>query len=472
MSADLYSARMNDQDALMWHIERDPLLRSTMVGVMTFDRSPDAGRLEIALANLLAAMPRLKQLAEPDALAIAPPRWEPDPSFDLGFHVHRVSLPGGSERDVLDLASKLAMQAFDVARPLWQLVLVDRLADDGAAMILKIHHSVTDAIGFFRVLGNLVQAGPDDEIAPAATVPTTAIRLTPSRRLAQAGSYRVAQATHGVGGLARAAARACRYIAGSPLEALRKTVVMPGSLWRMFRPEFQPKSAVMRRRSLNTRLDTITLSLDELKAVAKSSGCTLNDAFLAGLSGGLHRYHSRQGAAQRLLRVNMPVNFRAKDAAGEGGNYFVPARFLLPIATVDPIARMREAAELVQRVRKEPALQQFSRLVAALNVLPALSRPLFGAILKSVDFNASNVPGPPIRLYCAGAEIQAMYPATPLAGAAVSVSLLSYAGRAHLTINTDTGAVPDVEQLVVCIEDSFQELLAEVREQPALEMAS
>jgi diacylglycerol O-acyltransferase len=221
---------------------------------------------------------------------------------------------------------------------------------------------------------------------------------------------------------------------------------------------------------LNTRLDTISMPLDELRAAAKASGGKLNDAFLAGLTGGLQRYHARQGEVPDELRVNMPINFRTDDAGGEGGNYFVPARFLLPITTADPLTRVREAAETVARVRTEPALAHFGAAVSALNVLPALSRPLFGAILKSVDLNASNVPGPPIRLYCAGAEITAMFPATPLAGAAVSVSLLSYDGSVHLTINTDRAAVRDVDQLVECIDASFAELLASARE-PALREA-
>lgn len=450
-----YPPRMNDQDALMWHIERDPLLRSTMVGVMMFDRSPDPERFDRAVGNLVAAMPRFRQRAEPDALSIAPPRWEPDPWFDLHFHVMRVSTDRGTRRDVLDLASQLAMDSFDLARPLWRMVLVEGLENGGAALILKLHHSVTDALGFFRVMGHLVQTGPDDEIGASSPAPTGR-RLGGAARSADAVGYRAREVV--------VLLQAARAATGAPLAApgrgLRAIAQMLGSMARVFRPEFTPKSEVMRARSLNTRLDTLTFSLDELRAAAKLGGGKLNDAFLAGLSGGLARYHALHGAVPPALRVNMPVNFRSGDGGGEGGNYFVPARFVLPIANPDPLARVREASEVVAGVRAEPAMAKFGSAVAALNVLPALSRPLFGAILKSVDLNASNVPGPPIRLYCAGAEIEAMFPATPLAGAAVSVSLLSYAGDVHLTINTDTGAVPDAEQLVSCLQDGFREVLA------------
>jgi diacylglycerol O-acyltransferase len=360
---------------------------------------------------------------------------------------------------VLDLASKLAMQSFDLARPLWQLVLVDGLEDGGAAMILKLHHSVTDALGFFRVMGNLVQVGPDDEISVAEEADASE-RMSAPRRLLDAALYRGREAVEFVARFGRGTIALAKSLMSAPGRVLADVAQLLGSLWRVFKPEFSPKSPVMRGRSLNTRLDTITLPLDELRLAAKASGGKLNDAFLAGLGGGLARYHARHGVAPSDLRINMPINFRQGDGGGEGGNFFIPARFLLPIGNADPVARMREAGEIVTRVRSEPAMAHFGQAVSGLNVLPALSRPLFGAILKSVDLNASNVPGPPIRLYCAGAEIQAMFPATPLAGAAVSVSLLSYDGSVHLTINTDTAAVPDVEVLVECLQESFDELLA------------
>jgi WS/DGAT/MGAT family acyltransferase len=359
------------------------------------------------------------------------------------------------------------MDSFDLARPLWRLIIVDGLDQGRSAVILKLHHSVTDALGFFRVLGNLVQTGPDDPISIADEAPASE-RSTPARRVMAAAGYRV-QATGrlltAVPGRVSAAARA---LGDAPARALRSALNMIGSLVRVFRPQFRPKSTQMRERSLNTRLDTITFPLDPLRAAAKGAGGKLNDAFLAGLAGGLARYHEAHGSVPRELRVNMPINFRTGAGGGEGGNYFVPARFLLPIGTSDPLARIREASEVVGRVRSEPAMAKFGAVVSALDVFPALARPLFGLMLKSVDLNASNVPGPPVRLYCAGAEIEEMYPATPLAGAAVSVSLLSYAGTVHVTINSDTGAVDDVDRLVDCLRAGFEEVLASA-EMPVLE---
>jgi diacylglycerol O-acyltransferase len=452
---------MNDQDALMWHVERDPLLRSTMVGAWVLDRAPDPARFERALTNLARAMPRFRQTAEPDPLSIAPPRWEPDPSFDLGFHMARVS-GGGTAMvpDVLDLASKVAMQSFDLARPLWRLVVVDGLEGGRAAVILKLHHSVTDAVGFIRVLGHLVQITADEDPATSPEA-ATGTRLTPATRAVDALVYRLRQAARLIARLRRSALGGARAVLDAPASTLLQLARLAGSMARVFRPAFRPKSQVMSARSLNMRLDTLTFPLDDLRAAAKLGGGKLNDAFLAALAGGLARYHALHGRIPAALRVNMPINFRAADAS-EGGNYFIPARFLLPLGTADPGQRMREAGRIVTAVRSEPALAKVEPPLAVLNLLPAITRLLFGGIVKGVDVNASNVPGPPIPLYCAGAKILEMYAATPLAGAAVSVSMVSYAGSVYVTINSDRAAVPDPEQLVACLEDGFREVLANV----------
>src|SRR3954453_17020892 len=125
-----FEERMSDADALMWTIEKDPLLRSTITAVALLDRSPDPDRLVESLDRATRLVPRLRQRVVSNALSIAPPRWEFDPNYDLDYHLRWTKAPGeGSLRDVLDLAQPIAMQSFDRARPLWEFVVVDELAD-------------------------------------------------------------------------------------------------------------------------------------------------------------------------------------------------------------------------------------------------------------------------------------------------------------------------------------------------------
>src|SRR5262245_51494998 len=112
---------MSDADALMWHVEQDPLLRSTITVVWQLDRLPDRDRLDEKIDRATRLIPRLRQRVTQSSLSIATPRWEVDPNFDLSFHCrHLKATRDGSWRAVLDMAQVIAMQGFDRARPLWE----------------------------------------------------------------------------------------------------------------------------------------------------------------------------------------------------------------------------------------------------------------------------------------------------------------------------------------------------------------
>src|SRR4051795_8735880 len=103
-----YDNRMSDADALMWTIEKDPLLRSTITAVAVLDRSPDPQRLVDSLERATRLVPRLRQRVMSNSLSIAPPRWEFDPHYDLTYHLRWMRAPGdGTLRDLLDIAQPI-----------------------------------------------------------------------------------------------------------------------------------------------------------------------------------------------------------------------------------------------------------------------------------------------------------------------------------------------------------------------------
>jgi diacylglycerol O-acyltransferase / wax synthase len=190
----------------------------------------------------------------------------------------------------------------------------------------------------------------------------------------------------------------------------------------------------MRGRSLNVEYHTISLPLSELRDAARHADATINDAFLAAVAGGMRRYHEHHHAAAHELRVNMPVNRRAHDSTQGGGNSFVPARFRLPIGITDPMRRIDEIGRRAGRVRGEPALARLDSVFGLLNRAPAIAPYVLATMAKSNDLHVSNVTGPATTLYCAGAQIQAMYPFGPLPGAALNVSLVSYVGQLGVAV--------------------------------------
>lgn len=248
--------------------------------------------------------------------------------------------------------------------------------------------------------------------------------------------------------------------ASDPLAVVRGIGDAVASVARMVSPATEPLSPLMRDRSLSVHFETLTFPLTELKAAAKKADGRLNDAFVAGVAGGLRRYHEAHDAPVDALRMNMPINVRTDETENVAGNQFAPARFPVPVAIEDPVEAMAAIRELVIEQRGEPALALLEPMSGLLNRLPTtVTTSIFGSMLKGVDFTTSNVPGAPIPVFMAGAEIEMMVPFGPLAGAAVNVTLLSNRDDVHLGVNCDLAAVPDPVVLRDCLQESFEELL-------------
>jgi len=129
----------------------------------------------------------------------------------------------------------------------------------------------------------------------------------------------------------------------------------------------------------------------------------------------------------------------------------------VPVGEPDPVARVRELHRVAKAAREEPSLSVTEDIAAALNILPV---GYVGGILKHVDLVASNVPGPPVPLYLAGAKVTGFFTFGPTIGASLNITMLSYDGTCDIGINIDTAAVPDPDVMVACLRDSFAEIAA------------
>ncbi|MEX2256100.1 MAG: wax ester/triacylglycerol synthase family O-acyltransferase [Acidimicrobiia bacterium] len=452
---------LGDADALMWNIDRDPQLRSTIVTALVLDRSPVWADVVQRFARGTRLIPRLRQRVVEPALRIGPPAWSADPDFDLAYHLRRVRAPKPRSFDaVLDIAATAAMGDFDRARPLWECTMVEGLPDGRAAVVLKVHHSMSDGVGGMKLLlmlfdleRNPPEGAPDPE---TASLPT----YTPANLVVHGVEWqaqRAASTARSLGSGAIHAARSVRDDTARTLEGAARTV---GSVARFLQPASHPLSPVISSRSLDRRLGTLVLPLDDLKRAAKAAGGTLNDAFVAGVLGGLRRYHAAEGGEVGELRMMMPINIRPEHA-GLGGNHFTTARMLVPLMIDDPGARIREISVRCKQLRAEPAVALSEQLAMLLNRLPRrVATALFGGVLKGADFITSNVPGSPFPLYLCGAEVQEIYAFGPLSGAAANLVLLSHCGTCFVGVNTDARAIPDTVGFAAGLRASFEEVLA------------
>ncbi len=454
-----FPQHMSPADSIAWSIEENPLLRSTVALVLKLDRAPDETRLRDRLELASRAFPRLRQRVVAPPVRLAPPLWSADPSFDLDFHLRRVRAGGDrSLRTVLDLAATLAMQAFDRARPLWECTVVDDLDDGGAAVLLKIHHSLTDGVGGVLLMQSLFDTERDGGAAVAEAPPAEeahdpglgdllwdSISEEVRRRTEQARSW-----------LAPAVGAAL-----DPIGSVKTVALDLASVAHLLAPVDRPFSPLMTGRSPRYHFDSFRVPVAALKDVAHRAGGKLNDAFLAGVARGVGRYHERLGAPVSRLRINMPVNLRGADTAAVGGNRWAPLRFTLPVVTGEPLHAIREVRAVVAGELAEPALHLIDAIADLLDHLPArVVTQVFGAMLQSLDLAASNVPGVPFPLFLGGARIDAMHSFAPTGGAALNACLLSYCDQATIAVNTDPAAVLEPALLLSCLRESFAEIVA------------
>jgi diacylglycerol O-acyltransferase len=452
-----FERRMSDQDALLWAIEKDPLLRSTITSISILGSSPERERFDEQLERATRTVPRLRQRVVSPPLSAAPPRFLIDDTFDLRYHVRWLKAPGdGSLRALLDYAAPFAMQGFDRARPLWEFDIVEGLAEGRAALVSKIHHSITDGVGAMKLTMSFLDTTPNPtrDPGPMPEVPEP-------ERLSGLALWRegVEHEVRRQAGIARRLVAQALTAARRPVGTARSVREGTASAAHMLRPVSQPLSPIMGRRSLSVHFDTLTASLPRMKAAARTVDGRLNDAFVAAVAGGLDRYHRRHGTPVEALRMTMPINIRAEDGAQVAGNQFVPARFPVPLGITDPKERMRSLKRLVAHERAEPALALVEPIAGVLNRLPvSITTRLFGGMLKGIDFVTSNVPGAPIPIYVAGAHLEANFAFGPLSGAAMNITLLSYIDELHMGVNVDRAAVPDPDVLLECLQDGFDEV--------------
>ena len=320
---------------------------------------------------------------------------------------------------------------------------------------MKVHHALIDGVGGLAVLARLFDAVHPMPHAGAGVRSASQDAAPPPRRSAL-------DRVPGLPGAVRFMGDAMNIVT-HPVRSAGQLVDVGGSVGRLMAPARRPLSPIMTGRSFRRHVEILDVDLPTLKRAAKSWGGTLNDVFVASVIRGLTLYHEQHGVGAPGFRALMPVNVR-DTADGEGGNHFVPARFVIPVHRdlADGVAEVKRNAE---QWKHAPGLAMSEVLAAGLSALPAgVTRGVWGSMLMGDDLCITNIPGPPFQAFLAGVPVEGIYAVTPPSGAALSVSLVSTAERACVTITTDTAAVHDSPKLAGCIEDGFSEICSARRD--------
>ena len=436
--------RMSAVDVSWLRMER-PANPMAITSVMTFRERLDSQRVKRTLHEQFLAFRRFMQRPVEE---VGAHYWETDPKFDLDRHLHRVALPGaGGKRELQDLVSDLASTPLDPAHPMWQFHLIERYRGSGSALVARIHHCYADGVALMRVLLALTDA----DLKPAkhrehaggfgGWLPWLEPLSSASAKLLQwTGAF-----WQGYFEMLLRPAKALELAqtgAGFAVEAAKLLAMSPEPATR-----FRGEPGLSKRAAW-----TEGIPLPQVKVLAKSLGCSVNDVLLACAAGALRAYLTahRDPVDGLEIRVIVPVNLRSADADEALGNEFGMVFLELPLGMANPLERLYAVHQRMLALRHSP---QPMLLLGLLNFAGVAPRAVHEQLLQTLGAHATavmtNVPGPQRRLRFAGAEIDEQIFWVPQSGhIGMGASLLSYAGHVQFGLITDAGMVPDPERIV------------------------
>jgi WS/DGAT/MGAT family acyltransferase len=212
--------------------------------------------------------------------------------------------------------------------------------------------------------------------------------------------------------------------------------------------------------------------LDEVRAVRRVLGGTLNDVVLSAVAGALRRHLLRRGEDPATLRAMVPVSVRDPGPAGELGNRVTSLFGSLPVDVADPLERLAEVRAMMGELKRSDQGEGGQALMAAGDLAPP---PLLGvgarrfASPRLFNLTVTNIPGPQVPLYLLGREMVGLHPIVPLApDHALGVAILSFNGRLSFGLLGDFDALWDLDDLAADVGDALDELLDAVG-RPAFE---
>jgi diacylglycerol O-acyltransferase len=400
------------------------------------------------------------------------PYWIEDPDFDIEFHVRELALPApGDNRQLAEQAARLHARPLDRRRPLWELYLIYGLAGGKVAIYTKVHHAAIDGVSGNDILTALLDLSPAGrdvgEIPPWTCDPVPgSLRMLMSSALSLAGQpLRAARLSYGI-------ARSLPSLATSPARP-RLPVIdwLIGRDSKVMLPSAGLRAPVVpfnRSVSAHRRWAFRDISMEDVKRVKNAAGLTVNDVVMVLCTGALRRWLLDHDALpEDPLVAAVPVSIRTEGQ--KLGNRVSTMLAPLPTNVADPAERMRLMHQAMLGAKEQhgalpadllgdvtqfaaPALAgQAARLAARLRLVERISP--FNLII-------SNVPGPNVPLYYAGARLEAYYPLSAIAdGQGLNMTVMSYGGKMFFGLISDRDLVPDLENMASYLVDELTTLL-------------
>jgi WS/DGAT/MGAT family acyltransferase len=432
--------------------------------------APTYGDVVRLILSKLPKVPRYRQRVRPVPMQLGRPLWVDDAHFQILYHVRHTAVPKpGSDEQLRNLAGRVLGQRLDMAKPLWELWLVEGLADDRWALISKVHHCMVDGVAGTDLMQLMFDLDPDaTHEAPKDWTP----RRSPSSVEVMASSVSDSL-THPLQQLASAPTL------GSPVRAA-KGLAESGKTLAKTVPSFAKQALTPTARSLNgpigphRRWAWTEGKFEEFKAVRTAFGGTVNDVVLTAITGGFRDLLKSRGelsSEKLVVRSMVPVSVRRPDQKGSLNNQVSAVFVDLPVGLSDPLDRLASIrGQMDEYKRTMQAVDANSIIAMGDFVAPTLLSLGVRAALQAGQMwcqaVTTNVPGPRVPLYVLGKRMCSATAYVPIAGGTrCSIGIFSYLNTMTFGINADFDGYPDVDVLSGGIRRGIEELLGLAKKQ-------
>jgi WS/DGAT/MGAT family acyltransferase len=407
---------MSSADAAWLHMDR-PTNLMVINSVLWFDGPVDWDAYRKVVRERL--VDRFDRFRQRPVEGPTGPHWQ-DVDFDLDLHLHHVALPAPGDRRALEtFVSDRVTTPLDRSRPLWEAYLIDGF-EGGAAVLMRMHHSIADGIALARVMLTLTDGGaaPDEGFTDGS-----------------AGGFPL-------GPLARAAAGVVQHPRHSAATAIRDARTVA----KLVLPGWDPRSGIKGDQRLAHHVAWCDpIDLRRIKGAAHGLGATVNDVLVSAVTGAVAEHLRAGGEVPREVHALVPFNLRPLDEPlpRELGNRFGLVLLGLPVDIEDPIERTAEVK------RRMDAIKDGHEGAISYGILELMGHTPAVVEARLIDYFSAkgsmvltNVPGPRTRLSVAGTPLAGVLVWAPCSGSiGMSVSIFSYAGKVTVGFLTDAGLV-------------------------------
>ena len=468
----MVSDRLTSLDASFLYMEESttPMHVGSVMVFQPPDEGFDYDRLVSLICTRIAFVPRYRQRVREVPGRLANPVWVDDEEFDVTYHVRRSAMPRpGSDHQLEEFVARIQSRPLDRRRPLWEVYLIEGLAEGRFAIVTKSHHALVDGIHAVDI-AHVIVDGESEREEPVTDTWRPAREPSDAELVASAlldVVRRPSQIADNVrGGVADGKAIGGRVLSavGDVISTVARTAARPAPV----SPLNAEIGAARRYIMVGTDLADFRTVRSRLARGNYADDVTINDVVLATISGALRTWLLTRGEPVHnatTVRAMVPVSVYDTDDAIRFGNRVTACFVDLPVGEPGASMRLHQISFAMRQQMKggqavgaeslaglagfaSPTLHSLGARLGS-----AMSRRMFNVVI-------TNVPGPQQPLYAGDALMLSTYPVMPLArGQAVSIGLTSYAGGVYFGLNGDRDAMPDLDVLGQCLVDSLAELV-------------